>query len=192
MGFGWSNPLFWKFKNDDISLTTTTGEAHRITFWLITSYTILCHTSVSKIDCHFHNCQCNHEYIDMFLCSVHFHGYVSICVKGRLKQTYDLVNFEDILSFKNRINVWMSVLSWSVQSSSLLWPHWHVVWQHWPLLTLSSKLSVLLLIFRFKFNYQCPLPPCLFLQGNWDAWQDGHDNNLVVKIGTTWPILKHS
>ena len=92
-------------------------------------------------------------------CSVHFHGYVSIGVGGELKQTYDLVNFEEILSFKNRINVWMWVLPRSVQSRFLLWQHWHVVWQNWPLLTLSSKLQVLLLILIKDFP---PLPVCFF------------------------------
>ena len=82
------------------------------------------------------------------VCGVHFHGCVSICVKGGLKQTYDSANFGEILSFKNRINVWMSVLSRSVQSRPLWWQHWHVVWQHWPLLTLSSTLLALLLILK--------------------------------------------
>ena len=111
---------------------------HRITSWLIYILQILCHTSVPKNECHFHSCLVQSRiYWHVSKCSVHFHGYVSICVKGGLKQTYVLVNFEEIFSFKNRINVWISVLLRSVQSRSLLWQLWHVVWQHWQLLTLS-------------------------------------------------------
>ena len=151
MGFGGATHYSVSLKMTIFRWQRPLEGTHRITLWLIYILQILCHTSVSKNWVPFPQLSVQSRiYWHVSWRWVHFHGYVSIGVEGELKQTYDLVNFEEILSFKNRINVWMSVQSRSVQSRSLLWQHWHVVWQHWPLLTLSSKLWVLLLTLRIK------------------------------------------
>ena len=77
---------------------------HMITFGLFTSTShlsylqILCHTSVKNWVSFPLLLLSVQSWINWHVsgCGVHFHGYVLICVKGGLKQTYDLVNFEEI------------------------------------------------------------------------------------------------
>ena len=66
MGFGGATHYSESLKMTIFRWQRPLEGTHRITFWLIYILQILCHTSVSKIECYFHNCQCNHEYIDTF------------------------------------------------------------------------------------------------------------------------------